>query len=325
MSTIEKTVTLNDLKDGDVLVMQGPQSWKNMSLNLALDKAIMWLSDSDVCHGALYYGVLDNMHYLVDDGMKGVGQHSMTQGEGEALTWYVRRPTGEQNLQPVLKIADKYKNASTAYDWELLVMLGMLLLYKKMTPNTLYYRYLLKVLQKIVVTIDNQTHSDDTRYFVCSQFVATCFSEAGEQYALDVVDGNFQSNAASQTLSLIDHCIDNSNQASAESALAAESVEPLTAEDIKQLIEAYEQTSGQSDTLESMSLDSVVNVSDDFLSLFFTMNGRAMGLEKSQWDSPEKRFALAKKYQDDFVTPADLKSHCKNLEDIGMISFVYGA
>lgn len=325
MSTIEKTVTLNDLKDGDVLVMQGPQSWKNMSLNLALDKAIMWLTNSDVCHGALYYGVLDNMHYLIDDGMKGVGQHSMTQGEGEALTWYVRRPTGVENLQPVLEVANKYKNSSTAYDWELLVMLGMLLLYKKMTPNTLYYRYLLKVLQKIVVTIDNETHGDDTRYFVCSQFVAMCFSEAGEQFALDVVNGSFQANANSQSMSLIDHCIDNSNKVSADGVLEAESVEPLTADDIKQLIEAYEQSSDQSETLESMSLASVVNVSDDFLGLFFTINGSAMGLEKSQWDSPEKRFALAKKYQDDFVTPADLKSHCKNLDEIGMISFVYGA
>lgn len=335
MSTIEKTVTLSDLKDGDVLVMQGPLNWSPMTLNLALDKAIMWLTDSDVCHGALYYGVEDSVHYLVDDGMKGVGQHSMTQGDGENLTWYVRRPTGDKNLQPVLDVASKYKGQSTAYDWELLVMVGVLLLYKKVTPNTLYYRFLFDVLKKIVVMVDNKTHDDSTRYFICSQFVATCFSEAGDQYALDVVDGsvgekveadNVLNNTSEQTL--IDYCLDNTHHVSTNSVLGAQSEpEELTADDIKQLIESYEQKPEQTQlqALQGSDLSQVFDIYDDFLQLFFKMNASALGLEQADWTTADQRFALIKTYQDDFVTPADLKSHCQNLEDIGIISFVYGA
>ena len=37
MTVGNKTITLNDLVEGDVLVMQGPQGWSDMSLHLALD------------------------------------------------------------------------------------------------------------------------------------------------------------------------------------------------------------------------------------------------------------------------------------------------
>jgi hypothetical protein len=68
----------------------------------------------------------------------------------------------------------------------------------------------------------------------------------------------------------------------------------------------------------------LVNVTDEFLSLFFKINAKALGLSPESWNTPEKRFSIAKKYQPDFVTPADLKSHCANLKDVGTVTFVYG-
>lgn len=326
MPTNNNEITLNDLKDGDVLVMQGPLGWSDMSMHLALDKAIMWLTDSDVTHGALYEGVVDGTHYLIDDGLKGIERHTMTHDGGEPVLWYVRRPTTNEPLQPVIDVAKKFEGASTAYDWELLTMVGFLLLFKKMTDNDTYHRNLLNLLKKLVVYIDKHTHKVGTRYFICSQFVATCFNDAGDNYALNVVGGNLQTRSLSQEVRLIDYCLTNSKLAlKQESVVQASEVSEPTADDIKALIDSY------GDDTKLLSMDehkelfgNLVGVTSEFLKLFFQINSKALGLKLEDWDSPEKRFALAKKYQADFVTPADLKSHVENLEDVGTITFVYG-
>lgn len=326
MTVGNKTITLNDLVEGDVLVMQGPQGWSDMSLHLALDKAIMWLTDSDVTHGALFLGRIDDVHYLIDDGLKGIARHTMTlEGKGPIL-WYVRRPTIDKSLAPVLDIAKKYEGESTAYDWELLAMVGFLLLFKKMTDNDLYHRTLLYFLKQAVVYIDQHTHKAGTRYFICSQFVATCFEEAGEQYALEVEGGNLQAKSLAQETTLIDYCLTNSRLASQQvTTLQTEDITEPTPEDIKLLIESYDDDSKLLNMDEHNQLfGELVSVSDSFLDLFFKLNANALDLKPEDWDSAEKRFALAKKYQADFVTPADLKSHCKNLEDVGIVTFVYG-
>lgn len=326
MTTSKKTLILDDLNDGDVLVMQGPKGWKNMSMHLALDKAIMWLTDSDVTHGALYLGKIDGTHYLIDDGLKGIERHTMTHQGGEPVLWYVRRPTIKEPLAPVLDIAKKYEGESTAYDWELLTMVGFLLLFKKMTDNDLYHRTLLYFLKKAVVFIDKHTHKAGTRYFICSQFVATCFEEAGKQYALDVEGGNLQAKSLAQEATLIDYCLTNSKLASKPvMTLQTEDISEPTPEDVKLLIESYDDESKLLNMDEHNQLfGELVSVTDSFLELFFKINAKALDLKPEDWDSAEKRFALAKKYQADFITPADLKSHCKNLEDIGTVTFVYG-
>lgn len=326
MSNNEKTITLEDLKDGDVLVMQGPKGWGDMSLHLALDKAIMWLTDSDVTHGAIYLGDIDGTHYLIDDGLKGIARHTMTLDGGEPVLWYVRRPTVDAPLTPVLDVAKKYEDEPTAYDWELLAMVGFLLLFKKMTDNDAYHKALLEFMMSVVSYIDKNTHKSGTRYFICSQYVATCFEEAGDKYALDIVNGNLQTKSMAEGVTLIDYCLTNSKLVSDNiDLMAGETVSEPTGEDIKALIEAYTNT----DSLMSMDehnqlFSQLVNVTDTFLELFFEVNASALGLKPTDWDSAEKRFSLAKKYQADFVTPADLKSHCANLKDIGTVTFVYG-
>jgi len=321
-----KTIILDDLVEGDVLVMQGPEGWGDMSLHLALDKAIMWLTDSDVTHGAIFLGKIDDTHYLIDDGLKGIARHTMTLEGKDPILWYVRRPTIDKSLAPVLDIAKKYEGESTAYNWELLAMVGFLLLFKKMTDNDLYHRTLLYFLKQAVVYIDKHTHKAGTRYFICSQFVATCFEEAGEGYALEIEGGNLQSKSLTQEATLIDYCLTNSKLASQQvKTLQTEDISEPTAEDIKVLIESYDDDSKLLNMDEHNQLfGELVSVSDSFLELFFKLNAKALGLKPEDWDSAEKRFALAKQYQADFVTPADLKSHCKNLENIGTVIFVYG-
>ncbi len=328
MTNKEQQITLNELVPGDVLVMQGAQnvSWPTIiaegDMDAALIQAIMWLTHSDVCHGAIYYGANNQLHSLIDDGEKGVGQHGMTTGDGKPDTWYVRRMNGTESMQPVLALAMKYKGEKTAYDWELLTLLGLLLIYKKVTPDSSYYQGLLIILEKLVVTIDQLTHQSSTHYFVCSQFVAACFDQAGSSYELDVVDGNLSTGSYATGISVVDHCV---SHMSLNDLTVSQPITdlPLTAEDLKLLVETDE-TEVAAAPASVDDQNRMTQACDQFLKLFFTLNAESLGLSTDQYATAKQRMQLAQKYQADFVTPADLKSHCSNLTPIGMIEFVYG-
>ncbi len=328
MTNNEKQLKLDDLEPGDVLVMQGAQnvSWPAIiaagDMDAALIQAIMWLTDSDVCHGAIYYGDAKQLHSLIDDGEKGVGQHGMTTGDGKPDTWYVRRLKGAETLQPVLALAMKYKGEKTAYDWELLTLLGLLLIYKKVTPNSSYYQGLLVILEKLVVTLDQLTHNPSTHYFVCSQFVAACFDQAGSSYELDVVNGSLSTHATTEGVSVVDHCASHmSLNSNIQTATGSDL--PLTAEDLKLLVETHDEEP-VAGVPSADDKNRMIQACDQFLKLFFTLNAQTLGLSTEQYATASQRIQLAQKYQADFVTPADLKSHCSNLTPVGMIEFVYG-
>ena len=323
----EKQLSLDDLVPGDILVMQGQQdvSWASIiahgDMDAALIQAIMYLSNSDVCHGAIYAGLEGETHQLIDDGMKGVGLHDMTTGDGKPDSWYVRRMDGKETLQPVLSMALKYKGEKTAYDWELLTLLGLLLIYKKVTPNSSFYQGLLVILEKLVVTLDQLTHENATHYFVCSQFVAACFDQAGTDFKLDVVNGSLSAQSTSDGVSLIDHCA--SHMSLHQDVPESYSDLPLVAEDLQLLVD----TQGNEASSVGPSVDDqnrMTHACDQFLKLFFTLNALSLGLTAGQYATASQRMQLAQKYQADFVTPADLKSHCRNLTPIGMIQFEYG-
>ncbi len=330
MSTTEKLLTLDQLKSGDVLVMQGAQdvSWAKIiadaDMDAALIQAIMWLTKSDVCHGAIYYGEHNEIYSLIDDGMEGVGQHGMTHETGQGDWWYVRRMSHNESLQPVLGLAMKYEHVKTAYDWELLTMLGLLLIYKKVSPETAFFQELLSVLKKVVVSLDHLTHKKSVEYFVCSQFVATCFDQAGSDYELQVKNGNLGTEAEVAGVSLLDHCVSyqSLNTGVLKEPITA-SDEALAVTDIKSMLESNN-TQTKNISVSTTTQTRMVSACDQFLNMFFKMNGLVLGLSADDYDSTNKRFELAQKYQADFVTPADLKSHCSNLLPEGMIRFVYG-
>ncbi len=328
MKPTEKKLVLEDLVPGDVLVMQGAQdvSWVSIiekgDLDAALIQAIMWLTNSDVCHGAIYYGQQNGVFSLIDDGEKGVGQHGMTQENGQGDHWYVRRMQGVNSLQAVLAQAMHYKNIPTAYDWELLTLLGLLLIYKKITPNNQYYQELLVLLEKLVVSIDQLTHKKSVDYFVCSQFVAACFDQAGAEYELDVVNGDLSAQP-NKGVTVLDHCL--SFQSTQDKSMPTQDItetSPLQVNDLHAFVNADEYSDQHSPTVESQNR--MYLACDRFLNLFFKINASVLGLSATDYDSSEKRMQLAQQYQADFVTPADLKSHCANLSPIGMIQFIYG-
>lgn len=328
MTNNEKQLILGDLLPGDVLVMQGAQnvSWPTIiaegDMDAALIQAIMWLTNSDVCHGAIYYGDVKQSHSLIDDGEKGVGQHGMSTGDGKPDTWYVRRMNGVETLQPVLALAMKYKGEKTAYDWELLTLLGLLLIYQKVTPNNTYYQGVLAIMEKLVVSLDSLTHNTSTKYFVCSQFVAACFDQAGSAYELDLVNGNLSTQSMTEGVSVIDHCVSHMSLNPEPQTFSSMGL-PLKVEDLKLLVEPKDEAPSS----QKITGDEQVRMNqacDQFLKLFYSLNAKTLGLSADQYETAKQRLLLAQKYQADFVTPADLKSHCKNLTPIGMIEFVYG-
>lgn len=322
----EKKLSFNDLLSGDVLVMHAERakSITHMDMHELETELILLLTGSDVSHGAIFYGN-EPEHLLIDDARKGVGKHKLT-AEGENSTkWYVRRLKSETDLAPVLARADFYNNRKTAYDWELLVLVGLLLAYKKVTPDNDYYKALLKFLKKVVVALDQISHNADTDYFICSQFVATCFAEAGQNYELKFHDGNLQSSSSTQKNSLFEQLFSNFD---GQTILQSETTEKQTAPEKFDLIALHHAVSEHDQKTEYQApnfqlQNALKSTLIDLFKHFLRLHKTTFNLQTTDLDDPKNIISMINKLKVDFVTPADLKSHCTNLEAIGEIEFVY--
>ncbi len=312
--------TINDLEPGDILVMQGPQGWSWNTLNIdgLLIKAIMYLTDSDVCHGAIYHGMNKDIPCLVDDGSDGVALHQMQfDSTKEEDLWYVRRLDPPQDMTPVLQRSDQYlKPTKTAYDWPLLFMVGMLLIFRRITPDSQFDEGLLDLLKAIVLEIDNYSKKKGVDEFICSQFVATCFSEAGSAYALQVHNGDLEGKSLLQSL------IDQSAGLTLDGNLKSEA--PYDEDQWNTLLKGIVSTpmTEQRDTRELTAADfTIVQV---FLrQLVEQVLLPANKITQAEIQDPAELTRIMQQVQDQFVTPADLKLHCRNLSDEGTLSFHY--
>lgn len=320
-----KKLSFNDLLPGDVLVMHADRakSISHLDMHQLETELILLLTDSDVSHGAIYYGG-DTDHFLIDDGRKGVGKHLLTVAGENPAKWYVRRLKTESNLRPVLARADYYNTQKTAYDWELLILIALLLVFKKVTPDTAYYQSILLFLKKVVVTLDQVTHNPDTDYFICSQFVATCYAQAGENYQLNVKNGSLQSSLKTDETSLIE--LFTESEHSKNTSISNERETSVTEQpdlvDLHIAISKHQRLTDHQAPDESLksSLNSTLM---ELFQHFLRLHQHTFNLQTEDFNNPEKVRSVINKLSVDFVTPADLKSNCTNLEDIGVIELVY--
>ena len=303
--TEQKKLVLADLLPGDVLVMVGDLRPSNPTRYL--DELIMLLTDSDVCHGALYVGPDAQQHdQLIDDALSGVGMRNIANNDNprdpKYGRWYVRRMQ-QPDLQPVISAAKSYIGR-TEYDKTWLVLLGILLALKDVLPDGELERLALRFLKHAFYVIDQHLAKPGEAHFVCSQYVATAFYDAGSDYALRYKAGTLANNtdvykALRQQFSTV------TSAALGETELAEVSL-GLAAQDpaLKLMTDV---TTELSDTLLN-----------DVAKVLVTILKRA---------GEPARSSLLKKasaFQTAFVTPACLKDGCTNLDAVGYITLGYG-
>lgn len=172
-----KTFSPNELTEGDVLLFS-PEEGSFISW------AITFLTNAPVSHAAMLYQktpltIIEESppQVAVNDALK----------RFKGRTIYVYRHTTQQNLSPVINAATEHRNNLDPYDNASLYIVGLLLLYKKVSLPTLAQKVTLRILKKLTATLTQflQRHKNPGKMpMVCSQFVAQCFEDAGNQYQL---------------------------------------------------------------------------------------------------------------------------------------------
>ena len=121
-------MNINDLKAGDILLFS-PEKGSFISW------AITYLTDAPVSHAAMFYE--EKSQSIIEETPPQVAiNHAAERFEGREI--YVRRLNSKEDLplSPVIEKAQNYLNNAEPYDHSGLYTVGLLLVYKKFTPNT---------------------------------------------------------------------------------------------------------------------------------------------------------------------------------------------
>lgn len=179
------TMSLSDLCQGDVLLFEGMK-------NDAISFAIMFLTDSSVSHAAMLYSEETDQKpaTLVHEASPKIPVSIMeAAGSFGDRQITIRRLTKEPTYgsQPLIDAADRYLLEKAPYNNNGLYLVGILLIYKKVAPDTVTSRIIAQILKlaaKLLTQYLNSKRFPAQHPMTCSQFVAQCYDDAGSDYRL---------------------------------------------------------------------------------------------------------------------------------------------
>lgn len=332
-----KTITLNKLKPGDIILFSVPKNSK-ISILIGL------LTKSKVSHT----GMVDfNPGYVLEEIKEGATKSPLP---FPGRTLYIRRLENEPDTSDIVKIAMKYVDEKLPYPMSNLVLLGLYILAGDFVPDTLggdIIKNLLKLATyEIINLINEKTHPDtDVPPMVCSQFAAACYDEAAlnidPKYKIRYTD------EVSTVFALLKKIIDQLG----EDESKVYSLEPHKSL-IKSVEDAVEKSVGISDHKElaevhsdkliqhieavkndNMMLSKPSHISDELITSFYHYAKWFLRLFDSKADSSDseseqvtageikKVLEELLRFQEVFVTPGDLFDHTENLMDMGILTY----
>lgn len=286
-----------NLKPADIIIFEAGDDW--------LGKSIAWLTKSTVSHAALYRPEGE----LVEMGISGISASKFHTADSGAKA-YILRLDPERDPAPVLAAADKYLQAKIRYDFPALVILGGLLIYRTIRPTSRLQKVTDLILRAACRALDKilQAATKSPGAMVCSQLVYQCYLDGGEDYRIQLHDGDLV-NASLGTI-----CLNTLLEERKEGAFTvAEPVEVLhetavSNSDPNALAqELYEALTEEVDELNTAVHNELLNSAEQFLKLIEAI------LEKAGDVIPAQAL---------FVTPGDLLNHATNLTQVDMVNIV---
>ncbi len=328
-----KILSIDQLKPADLLLFSGADD--------PTSKAIMWLTNSEVTHAALYY---TGKGRIIEQTPPSVQFYNLDLDDErfQGRKIYVNRLEIQPgSMMPVINAGTTYLNQETPYANHNLYTLGLILLYKKFRPNSLVKKVMMKIYKKLAFMISDyisKRKTPEKSPMVCSEFVYQCFEDAGGDYQLHIKKGSLLEQSLSVTgdnLSLMDQTIDrvqddSSRQfqgfAGISAPLAIENSPSQTEEELAQeLIEALSTTEDES--VEELDTELALAV-HEFGQAAYSAEGTTesatplMLANTSKFAqelniAPSLSFLKAKEAF--FVTPEDLLNNCENLTRVGIL------
>lgn len=310
-----------DLKYGDILLFPPNEladgGW--------VGQAIVLLTGGKVSHSAVYCGEKNDERRIAHATPDGIASASFNDLLKSEPGCYVKRHVTETDLKPAVSAAvDKYTDCENPYPFLNLGVLGLLLLANRFSEKTLsnriFYDFALLIGLKLMEAIQKHKYRDK-KPMSCSQFVAQCFTDAGDEYdirfnklliqfgALNAGKGN---NSLLNILSFVSLEEENKeNDLNINSAILQN--EDKIAADFINLLKKE----------KTNSVDFSVNEKSSKKDLGFV--GRKLlialceALTGNKPSSPEDAIEQLSTNRNYYVTPDDLLSNSSNLSDVGYI------
>jgi hypothetical protein len=308
-------MNIDELKQGDVLLFS-PKKGSFISW------AIAYLTNSNVSHAAMFYNEEDKT--IIEEKPPQVAVNK-ADDSFKKRTIYVKRLKNGLTMTPVINQSKIYLNNEEPYDDVGLYMVGILLLYKKFTPDTPQQKIIIKILKKITSAITkyiNEHEYPDKSPMVCSQFVAQCYAGAGNEYELIIKNGTLEA-AIEPTESILDQVLNivrSQKVRSTQPLLMATSDisiwEQESSEDLCKELQSV-MTSKTQNTADELS-DEFIDAVSQFSYIHHIVS---LGVMKADPNLCEAHSFLQKLHDEEnmFTFPADLMDHCTNLEQVGTI------
>lgn len=300
MKQLKEIDSIDDLEKGDVLLFKGEEGdW--------ISEGIMYFTKSDVSHSAIYNGNGEFTHEYPPVILKENLQEYLKSNSA-----YVRRFNNNNlSLDPVLSASEKHLKNKDPYSYSSLVFLGLILIYKKMTPSSRTQDKLIELFKMITVVIINEI--DKGLYkgknpMNCSQFVYQCFKEAGKQYDLGLKNGVL----STERSNLINHVFEEVSKNQDTYIDACKPKDNPDTEAVNQIIKELIQIHKMELTIEKSRIKNELIVA---VIRFCEALCKSLGIKDIF-----SIIDLMCKNQSLFVTPEDLKDNCTNLIPEGLIS-----
>lgn len=323
-----KTITLDQLLPGDILVFKGEDN--------LLDNLISYLTnDSKVSHGAIF--VQKNDFVLADAGENGIHAHRMVyEGDAPREIYVKRLKNADANgVQSVADIAKNYVNQNLPYAFSDLILLGLILLFKKKAKKSWASQLLVDFFCEIAAEIKTKIEDKSGKHaMICSSFVYQCYMDAADKdKSLDLglkdsdvgfTESNLLSNEMRSSNSLLDLYEKYASMkgevykkffCANRFLLQTKPSRPIH-EVLPQLPELFSKEGDEELSLQDPSNSGIVEdllkaVGDVLYGLAVLVNDENLSFDKM--------IENAKKQQAMFVTPNDLLKHLTNTDVVGLI------
>lgn len=328
---IEKELTVEDLKPGDILAFDGVRKNKDGSIDY-LTVLIQTLTRSKITHGALYMGG-DPFPKLADAGAEGIHTHKISDASGESSSRTVHVCRLKENssskrnpeeMERVLEIAMDYVKQDLKYPNIDLVLLGMILIYKNHSSLGLKQSVVIDILMLITAKIKTATESklfDGKHTMVCSSYVYQCYLDASKEYPdlkLVIENGDVFSTPSrlpSRATTLFDMYREYAAGCNYKTQCLKIPQKRIPQKRLNELLrEAVKNCKGgrKKGHVFLTKNDTLCAVIENFLKMLM----KFFGVEIR---SVEDLIANAQKQQAMFVTPNDLYCHIANVDQLGVV------
>lgn len=159
------------IEPGNIMILKGDP-------NQPLSRCIMYLTDSDVSHSTM----IINDHQIVHLIAGGVTYSDVEFHPGSSA--YMLRLRNAPDCTPLLQAARAYYDAETRYDYSALLTLAPFLISRRFLPNGQILGLIDRLLQKLILALDDALNKGHHKAMVCSQFIFQVFLDCGSDYTI---------------------------------------------------------------------------------------------------------------------------------------------